>query len=43
MPVRIAYADAMKPDAWRTDWPAVPASEKEPREPDRSRRVQEPT
>jgi hypothetical protein len=40
MPVRIAYADATKPDAWRTDWPAVPPSEKAPRQPDRSGMVQ---
>jgi hypothetical protein len=26
MPVRIAYTDVTKPDAWRTDWPAVPPS-----------------
>src|SRR3954469_18864914 len=40
MPVRIAYADATNPDAWRTDWPAVPPSAKTPREPDRSGTVQ---
>jgi hypothetical protein len=40
MPVRIAYASATKPGAWRTDWPAVPPNEKTPREPDRSRTVQ---
>jgi hypothetical protein len=40
MPVRIAYAEATKPDAWRTDWPAVPPSEKTPREPDQVRTVQ---
>ena len=40
MPVRIAYADPTKPDAWRTDWPAVPPSEKAPRQPDRSGMVQ---
>ena len=33
MPVRIAYADPTKPDAWRTDWPAVPPSNKTSREP----------
>jgi hypothetical protein len=32
MPVRIAYSDATKPDAWRTDWPAVPPNERTPRE-----------
>jgi hypothetical protein len=26
MPVRIAYAGEARPDAWRRDWPAVPAS-----------------
>lgn len=26
MPVRILYMDESKPDAWRSDWPAVPAS-----------------
>jgi hypothetical protein len=26
MPVRIVYADQAKGEAWRTDWPAVPAS-----------------
>jgi hypothetical protein len=31
MPVQIAYADATKPDAWRTDWPAVPPGNKAPR------------
>ncbi len=33
MPVRIAYTDATKPEAWRTDWPAVAPSEKTPPEP----------
>jgi len=33
MPVRIAYADVTKPDAWRTDWPAVPPNNKTSREP----------
>jgi hypothetical protein len=28
MPVRIAYIDATKLDAWRTDWPAVTPREK---------------
>src|SRR5205814_7023077 len=28
MPVRIAYAGARRPDAWRADWPAVPPSER---------------
>src|SRR4051812_46411799 len=32
MPVRIAYADAAKPEAWRTDWPAVPPSDTTPRD-----------
>ena len=26
MPVRIQYARDPKPQSWRTDWPAVPAS-----------------
>jgi hypothetical protein len=30
MPVKITYADATKPDAWRTDWPAVPPNKKTP-------------
>src|SRR3954453_6395941 len=30
MPVRIAYGESTKPDAWRTDWPAVPSSNKPP-------------
>ena len=40
MPVRIAYADATKPDAWRTDWPAVAPSEKTPHQPDRRAKAQ---
>jgi hypothetical protein len=32
MPVKIAYEDKAKPQAWRTDWPAVPASERTPQE-----------
>jgi hypothetical protein len=27
MPVRIEYKDAVSTDAWRSDWPAVPASD----------------
>jgi hypothetical protein len=30
MPVRIAYTDPTKPDAWRTDWPTVSPSDKTP-------------
>jgi hypothetical protein len=26
MPVRIAFHDRRGPDAWRTDWPAIPAA-----------------
>jgi hypothetical protein len=33
MPVQIAYTDPTKPDAWRTDWPAVAPSEKTPHKP----------
>ena len=36
MPVRIAYTDATKPDAWRADWPAVPPNERTAREPQRT-------
>ena len=28
MPVRIEYNDAGSDDAWRSDWPAVPTSER---------------
>jgi hypothetical protein len=31
MPVRLVYADATKPDSWRTDWPAVPPGKATPR------------
>jgi hypothetical protein len=31
MPVRIEYASKASPDAWRTDWPAVPTAEAVPR------------
>jgi hypothetical protein len=33
MPVRIAYTDPRKPDAWRTDWPAASPNGKTPRSP----------
>jgi len=29
MPVRIHYMNETKPDAWRNDWPAMPASERQ--------------
>jgi hypothetical protein len=30
MPVRIEYEDTMPTDAWRSDWPAVPANDQAP-------------
>ena len=30
MPVRIEYADMVSTEAWRSDWPAVPASDQSP-------------
>jgi hypothetical protein len=32
MPVRIVYENQTRPDAWATDWPAVPPSERTSRE-----------
>jgi hypothetical protein len=30
MPVRIEYKETTTSDAWRADWPAVPAAETRP-------------